>query len=142
MIKYTKEQLIQELQNYYCNTNKIPVSRTFHIHQNVFRYHFGNWNNALKEANIPIYSGKVTTKCKYCDNEIISRKSVSKRFCNRSCSASYNNKITRDHKISIFDAIHMGYDPYYITHPLNCELMPWIDNYNTLRDFLSKRKCF
>lgn len=34
-----------------------------------------------------------------------------------------NNGISRDHKISIRDAIKNNYDPYYISHPLNCELM-------------------
>ncbi|GBG14296.1 uncharacterized protein NMK_1870 [Novimethylophilus kurashikiensis] len=43
---------------------------------------------------------------------------------------SYNNTsgITRDHKISVASAIKNGYDPYYIKHPMNCELMPWADN--------------
>lgn len=31
--------------------------------------------------------------------------------------------LTRDHKISVNEAILNGYDPYYIKHPLNCELM-------------------
>lgn len=33
------------------------------------------------------------------------------------------NGISRDHRISIADAIKHHYDSYYITHPLNCELM-------------------
>lgn len=36
--------------------------------------------------------------------------------------------LSRDHKISVNDAIANGYDPYYITHPLNCELMPHTKN--------------
>ena len=35
---------------------------------------------------------------------------------------------SRDHKVSITDAIANNYDPYYIKHPLNCELMLHIDN--------------
>ena len=38
------------------------------------------------------------------------------------------NGITRDHKVSVNEAIEKEYDPYYITHPLNCELMPWREN--------------
>ena len=38
------------------------------------------------------------------------------------------NGLTRDHKISINEAIKNNYDPYYIKHPLNCELMFWKDN--------------
>lgn len=35
---------------------------------------------------------------------------------------------SRDHKVSVNEAIKNNYDPYYITHPLNCELLPHIDN--------------
>jgi len=41
----------------------------------------------------------------------------------------FNNKevnkqgVSRDHKLSVNDAIKHGYDPYYISHPLNCEIM-------------------
>jgi len=31
--------------------------------------------------------------------------------------------VVRDHKVSVADAIKYNYDPYYIKHPLNCELM-------------------
>lgn len=42
---------------------------------------------------------------------------------------NYNpNGITRDHKVSINDAIKNDYDPFYITHVLNCELMPFDKN--------------
>lgn len=36
--------------------------------------------------------------------------------------------LTRDHRVSVNEAIKNNYDPYYITHPLNCELMPWHQN--------------
>ena len=32
--------------------------------------------------------------------------------------------LSRDHKVSVSYAIKNKCDPYYITHPLNCELMP------------------
>jgi hypothetical protein len=38
------------------------------------------------------------------------------------------NGITRDHKISVNDAIRYGYDPYYIKHPMNWELMFFNEN--------------
>lgn len=38
------------------------------------------------------------------------------------------NGLSRDHKISVNDAKKFSYDPYYISHPLNCELMPHIQN--------------
>lgn len=36
--------------------------------------------------------------------------------------------LSRDHKISVNEAILNGYDPYYIKHPLNCELLPQTAN--------------
>lgn len=44
-------------------------------------------------------------------------------------AGKYNpSGLTRDHKISVNAAIRNNYDPYYITHPLNCEIMPWLEN--------------
>lgn len=43
-------------------------------------------------------------------------------------SYSNTNGLTRDHKVSVNEAIRNNYDPYYIKHPLNCELIPWADN--------------
>ena len=36
--------------------------------------------------------------------------------------------LSRDHKVSVTDAIKNGYDPYYIRHPVNCEIMTWVEN--------------
>lgn len=38
--------------------------------------------------------------------------------------------VTRDHRVSVQEAILNNYDPYYIKHPLNCELMLFKDNAN------------
>ena len=38
------------------------------------------------------------------------------------------NGISRDHKISVNEAIKNDYDPYYIKHMLNCELMLQTEN--------------
>lgn len=38
------------------------------------------------------------------------------------------NGLSRDHKVSIDEAKRNKYDPYYISHPLNCDLMPMKDN--------------
>ena len=38
------------------------------------------------------------------------------------------NGITRDHKVSVNDAIRNNYDPYYIKHPMNCQLMFFDEN--------------
>lgn len=38
------------------------------------------------------------------------------------------NGITRDHRVSVNEAIRNNYDPYYIKHPLNCELMTFVAN--------------
>jgi protein involved in sex pheromone biosynthesis len=39
-----------------------------------------------------------------------------------------NNGISRDHKISINEAIKNEYDPFYISHSLNCQLMEHSEN--------------
>jgi len=36
--------------------------------------------------------------------------------------------LSRDHKVSVSESIKNKYDPYYISHPLNCELMPHKEN--------------
>jgi hypothetical protein len=41
-----------------------------------------------------------------------------------------NNGVSRDHRVSVSEAIRNNYDPYYITHPLNCELMRHTENKN------------
>jgi hypothetical protein len=38
------------------------------------------------------------------------------------------NGITRDHRVSVNEAIRNNYDPYYIKHPINCELMFFNEN--------------
>lgn len=44
-------------------------------------------------------------------------------------SGSYNlDGLSRDHKVSIKDAIKNNYDHYYITHPCNCELITQREN--------------
>lgn len=44
------------------------------------------------------------------------------------CSKTNPNGVTRDHRVSINEAIRNGYDSYYIKHPLNCELMLFSEN--------------
>lgn len=39
------------------------------------------------------------------------------------------HRLTRDHRVSVSEAIRNGYNSFYISHPLNCELMSWNDNY-------------
>lgn len=38
------------------------------------------------------------------------------------------NGLSRDHRVSVNEAKKFNYDPYYISHPLNCELMPHHQN--------------
>lgn len=38
------------------------------------------------------------------------------------------NGLSRDHKVSVSEAIKMNYGPFYISHPLNCELMSHSEN--------------
>lgn len=43
-------------------------------------------------------------------------------------SASNPYGVVRDHRVSVSDSIKHNYDPYYIKHPINCELMLHSDN--------------
>lgn len=43
-------------------------------------------------------------------------------------SSTNKNGLSKDHKVSIYDAIENRYDPYYISHPCNCEIMPMTEN--------------
>jgi hypothetical protein len=36
--------------------------------------------------------------------------------------------LSRDHRVSVNEAKKFNYDPYYISHPMNCELMPHTTN--------------
>ena len=45
----------------------------------------------------------------------------------RGCKKNPNG-LSRDHRVSVNEAKQFGYDPYYISHPLNCELMLHIEN--------------
>lgn len=38
------------------------------------------------------------------------------------------NGLSRDHKLSVSEAIKNNYDSFYITHPMNCEIMTWEEN--------------
>jgi hypothetical protein len=36
--------------------------------------------------------------------------------------------LSRDHKVSVSESVKNLYDPFYITHPLNCDLIPHTEN--------------
>lgn len=38
------------------------------------------------------------------------------------------NGLSRDHKVSVADARKYNYDPYYISHVMNCDLIPHAEN--------------
>lgn len=42
--------------------------------------------------------------------------------------ATNKHGMTRDHRISVNEAIANNYDPYYIKHPMNCQLMSFKAN--------------
>lgn len=85
---YTKEQLIIEIQNYYTERGEVPSSKRFHIHENVYRYHFGCWSKALSEAGISKPEEPKST-CRHCNALLLNKRN---KFCNSSCAASYNNR--------------------------------------------------
>lgn len=54
-------------------------------------------------------------------------------FFSTSESPRNYDRLVKDHKISVHDAIKHGYETYYITHPLNCSFI-------TARDNMKKHK--
>lgn len=40
-------------------------------------------------------------------------------------SATNLQGLSQDHRLSLSEAFHQQYDPYYITHPVNCELIAY-----------------
>lgn len=92
MTKYNKVILIQALKDYYNENGMAPNSKTFHIHQNIYRHHFGNWNKALNAANIPRNSYIIKTACPECGNSFEYIRHLKKTFCSQSCSTTYHNK--------------------------------------------------
>lgn len=46
---YTREELLDKIKNFYKENGRIPLKREFNSLR-VFRYTFGSWNNAIREA--------------------------------------------------------------------------------------------
>lgn len=50
-------------------------------------------------------------------------------FSPRGKSGRWNpTGLSRDHRVSVSEAVKNNYDPFYIKHPINCELMTHIEN--------------
>lgn len=103
-MKQTKEQLINNLQEYYKNNNMSPTMRNIK-NKNSYLKIFGTWNNALVEANIPLNKSlsKQEVDCANCGNKLFKLPSeISKTinsFCDQSCAAIYNNKKYQKRKL-------------------------------------------
>ena len=63
---------------------------------------------------------------KLVDHPLLFDLSIIKKYGMRSQTNIYG--VVRDHKVSVYNALKNGYDPYYIRHPVNCELMLASDN--------------
>ena len=98
MTNINVDNIIEYLQQYYKKTLKSPVVSDI---SHPFRYYhikkyFGTWNNALKQAGIPLNRHEIIlTECKYCNKEFTKQvKEIIKSyndFCSHSCSAKFNN---------------------------------------------------
>jgi hypothetical protein len=101
----TKQQIIEDLQKFKNEHNKIPLKKKYLKYgtygSRIISKLFGNWNQALKETfgqtNIQNRYPKKQVQCKTCNKEFIKtisqiQKSKSgNSFCSKACAASYNN---------------------------------------------------
>lgn len=100
--KYTKEQLIEYIQEFAINNNRLPICRKNELPVNdaTIKKYFGSWNNGMIAAGfVPRYAGfrstKVEVKCKQC-NSIFKRTpsqiiKSQNHFCSQPCAATYCN---------------------------------------------------
>lgn len=101
----TKEQIIQDLKNYYNKYNRIPTKKNYIkdglFSKNTIDRRFGCWQNALKETfnetNLQDRREGKTLQCHQCNKDfyrIYSEIRQSKSgffFCSSNCACSYNN---------------------------------------------------
>lgn len=97
-MKYTKEILIDALQQYYYQYGFIPTKRDIETEPSYpssmpFKYHFGSWNKALLAAGLENYNQRkeIINYCPTCRKEIITTELENKKFCSISCSAKHNS---------------------------------------------------
>ena len=85
-----KEILLQRLKDYYKQYGKAPVKNNYSNVVTIIKY-FGSWNNALKEAEIPINREQQIARpivaCAACN-----KPTKNARFCCRACANSVTNK--------------------------------------------------
>lgn len=79
----TREDLLNDIKDYYYKNNKLPTCRNFTYH-NAFTKTFGSWTNAVIESGlIPSKEGK--NICLNCQT-----KTDNPKFCSSRCSAAYS----------------------------------------------------
>ena len=72
--------------------NELPFSKK------IIEKHFNNYNDLLREADLEVTRepNKIIKQCLHCQKEFsINKNQDHKKFCSKSCSASFNNKITK-----------------------------------------------
>lgn len=92
-MRYTDEQLLQSIQDFYTKHNVVPKHHQLTISKEAFRKRFGGFSKAIALAGLPLSKryGKLSTKqCEYCHSEFKAIRAT-RRFCSHSCSASFTN---------------------------------------------------
>lgn len=99
MPRYTKQDIIQQLQEYAAQEGKTPTfAGGFPVGRATIVRHFGGWNKALQAAELPLnqeWNPSLALVCKQCGKNITRKPSQAKKvqnvFCDQSCAAIYNN---------------------------------------------------
>lgn len=94
----TKESIIESIINFYATHNRAPISNKNEIpaSKRMVQTRFGNWNDALIEAGVPLNSYKAkNVNCTGCGIKFTSLVSQLKRslnsFCSSKCAAINRN---------------------------------------------------
>jgi len=93
-----QKQLIESLKDYY-NQHEF-ISKLKFPRSTTINRHFGSWNKALSQAGIPTrerVTERVELACKKCGASFTRPQSgvQQNNFCNKSCAASYNNRVQK-----------------------------------------------
>jgi predicted nucleic acid-binding Zn ribbon protein len=92
-MRYTDEQLLQSIRDFYTKYNVVPKHHELSISKEAFRRRFGGFSKAIVLAGLSLskrYGDLSTKQCEHC-HIMFKAIRTTQRFCSHSCSASATN---------------------------------------------------